>query len=86
MALLGAFIDERTLVSVTSNSSASFAHGLPASPDWVHIRETTSSASSVSAVEITPLWDATNVSLYNAGERNSTVVEVQSVVYHSLIR
>ena len=37
MALLGSFIDVRTIASFASNASASFAHGLPAAPDFIII-------------------------------------------------
>lgn len=86
MALLGTFIDERTLVAIATDASTSFAHGLPASPDWVGIRETASSASSISHINVVPLFNATNVSLYNSGQRDTEALEVQSIVYHSEIR
>ena len=35
MALLGSYIDSRTIASFASNASASFAHGLPAAPDFL---------------------------------------------------
>lgn len=86
MALLGAYIDERTHAAINSNASATFAHGLPAAPDLVIIRETTSSASSVSHINPVPIFDATNVSIFQSGERNSTALEVTSIMFHSIIR
>ncbi|MFH1398960.1 MAG: hypothetical protein ABIG95_02520 [Candidatus Woesearchaeota archaeon] len=86
MALLGAFIDERTLVALATDANTTFAHGLPASPDWIGIRETASSASGISHINVVPIWDATNVTLYNSGQRDTEALEAQSIVYHSVIR
>ena len=86
MALLGAYIDQRTNAAINSNSSTTFAHGLPATPDLVCVRENVSSASSVSAVTFTPLVDATNVSIYNSGERNSTTLQITTLRFHSAVR
>lgn len=86
MALLGALIDQRTNVSIGSNANTSFAHGLPAAPDVVFVRETVSSASSVSAVTFESIIDATNVSIYNSGQRDSTALQITSVQFHSIMR
>lgn len=86
MALLGAYIDQRTNAAINSNASTTFAHGLPAAPDLVCVRETVSSASSVSAVTLTPLSNATDISIYNSGERNSLALMVTSILFHSVVR
>ena len=86
MALLGALIDQRTNVSIDSNANTSFAHGLPAAPDLVFVRETASSASSVSAITFEAIFNATNVTIYNSGQRASTNFQVTSVVFHSMLR
>lgn len=91
MALLGAFIDSRTIAAINSNASISYAHGIVVNgvstvPDLIHVNENVSSASSVSHVNIAPVYDATNLSLYNSGERNSTVLRVLAIYFHSEIR
>lgn len=85
MALLGSFIDSRTIASFASNASASFAHGLPAAPDFLIVAgigaATTNSG-------VAPLWtaDATNVSLFGSATNSSPLLRVISVVAHSIIR
>lgn len=85
MPLLGSFIDSRTIASFASNASASFAHGLPAAPDFV-IVQGIGAASTTSG--IIPLWtaDAINVSLFGSGSQSSPLTRVVSVVAHSIIR
>lgn len=85
MALLGSFIDSRTIASFASNASASFAHGLPAAPDFV-IPLGLGAATTTSG--IAPLFtaDATNVSLFGSGSQSSPLLRVISVVAHSIIR
>lgn len=85
MALLGAFIDSRTIASFASNASASFAHGLPAAPDFVlplALGAATSSAG------VAPMFtaDATNVSLFASAGQAVPLLRVISVVAHSIIR
>lgn len=86
MVLLGRFIDHRTLAAIASNGSASFAHGLPAAPDFVIIAGFTS-ATVASGASALPSWqaDATNVSLFGTGV-GGNVIAVTSVVAHSIIR
>lgn len=86
MTLLGSFIDVRTLATMTAEGTASFAHGLPASPDFIIVVGASTRSSNVSAYEVNALWDATNVTLQNMGEGNSPVLRVISVVAHSIIR
>lgn len=86
MALLGGFIDSRTLAGINAGSSASFAHGLPAAPDMVHLVESTTAATNVSAVKLVAIKDATNVSVYNHGEGASQALECVSVRFHSIVR
>lgn len=85
MALLGTYIDARTIASFASNASASFAHGLPSTPDIV-LALPNGAASSASGV--IPLFsaDATNVSLFGSGSQSSPALKVVSIVAHSLIK
>lgn len=85
MALLGSFIDVRTIASFASNASASFAHGLPAAPDFV-IPVGTGAATTASGVAPLVTADATNVSLFGAATNSSPLLTVTSVVAHSIIR
>lgn len=84
MALLGSFIDSRTVASFASNGSASFAHGLPAAPDFLIIAGLQAATTSLGIV---PCWtaDATNVSLFGCAQQTPSL-RVVSVVAHSIIR
>ena len=86
MALLGSFIDVRTLASIVSNASTSFAHGLPAAPDFVIINGT-NTATTASGTGNMPMYnsDATNVSIFASGVANPPL-RVVSVVAQSIIR
>lgn len=85
MALLGAYIDVRTIASFASNTSASFAHGLPAAPDFVIIQGI-QAATTASGVVPNYTANATNVSLFGSGSQSSPDLRVVSVVAHSIIR
>jgi hypothetical protein len=87
MALLGSFIDKRTLASVAKNGgTGTFAHGLPATPDYMFLQENTTAASNVSAIKLVPKADATNVTIYNHGEGDSQALNILSVVFHAIVR
>ena len=88
MALLGTFIDSRTIASIATNGTSTFAHGLPASPDFVIVTPNVTAASSTSHVgQLTPVWDATNVTIGpSQGQVGTGVLKVVSVVAHSIIR
>jgi hypothetical protein len=85
MALLGAFIDSRTIASFASNASASFAHGLPATPDFLIVAGVGAATTSLG---VSPLWtaDATNVSLFGSAANSAPLLKVVSIVAHSIIR
>jgi len=85
MVLLGSFIDSRTIASFASNASASFAHGLPAAPDFLIVAGI---GAATTASGVAPLWtaDATNVSLFGSGGQSAPLSRVVSVVAHSIIR
>ena len=86
MALLGAHIDVRTVAALLAEGTASFAHGLPASPDFVLVVGAATAASSVSAFMVNALHDASNVTIQNAGQGASPVLRIVSIVAHSVIR
>ena len=87
MALLGSFIDSRTIVSLASNASTTFAHGLPAAPDFVLLQPTGAATTSASATSLVPRSDsdATSVSLFGGG-LGSPALRIISVVAHSVVR
>lgn len=85
MALLGRYIDVVTIGSFASNASASFAHGLPAVPDFVMIQGI-QAATTASGVLPNYSANATNVSLFGSGTQSSPDLRVTSVVAHSIIR
>jgi len=86
MALLGTYIDVRTLASLAAEGTVSFAHGLPAIPDMVFATPAASRSSNVSAWNLCPSFDATNVTIQNGGEGASPSIKVMSLVAHSVIR
>lgn len=81
MALLGSFIDVRTIASLASNGSVSFAHGLPGAPDFVIVQATETSQ----AGDWASVFDATNVTVSAKGVA-CPVGRVVSIVAHSIIR
>ena len=86
MALLGTLIDSRTLAAINANATASYAHGLPASPDVVWIYGNQTLASTVSAYMFNRLVDATNVTIQNGGEGTSPTLRAVATVFHSIVR
>jgi hypothetical protein len=86
MALLGAFIDSRTNAGLTSDNSLTFAHGLPASPDFVLVQYIATIATATNHFNLSALSDATNVTIDNGGSTTSPNFRVVSVVAQSIIR
>lgn len=84
MALLGSFIDVRTVVSLASNASTSFAHGLPATPDFIIIAGDGNATTAGPSLPLATA-NATNVSLFASGGVIPQT-KVTSVVAHSIIR
>ncbi len=85
MALLGTFIDSRTLAAIAAAGSASYAHGLTAAPDMVQVQENTTT-NSTTAIKLAVKYDATNVSIYNHGEGASATLKAIAICFHSLVR
>ena len=86
MGLLGTYIFVTTMASIASNASTSFAHTLPAAPDFVIINGT-NTATTASGTGHMPTYnsDATNVSIFATGVANPPL-RVVAVVAHSVIR
>jgi hypothetical protein len=86
MALLGSFIDVRTIDTLAANGTVSFAHGLPAAPDYAVVIGNATRSTNVSAFAWIPVFDGTNVTIQNSGEGASPAGRVISTVAHSVIR
>lgn len=86
MALLGSLIDVRTIDTLAAAGTVSFAHGLPASPDYVLVIGNATRSTNVSAFAWIPTWDATNVTVQNCGEGASAQARVIATVAHSIVR
>jgi hypothetical protein len=85
MALLGSYIDSRTLAAIASGGSSSYAHGLGAAPDIVIIHENTTTNSTTN-IKLAWKADATNVSVYNHGAGTSATLNAIAIRAHSIIR
>jgi hypothetical protein len=85
MALLGSFIDTRTITSALSTVINTFAHGLPATPDFIIIQGIGAVAATVAQALPTWVANATNVTLAGGGTVSPNI-HVTSVVAHSIIR
>jgi len=86
MALLGSYIDSRTIASLAAEGTSSFAHGLPSAPDFVIPIFAATRSSNVSAAMVAVLSDATNVTVQNFGEGATPTLRIVSIVAHSVIR
>jgi hypothetical protein len=87
MALMRVSIDKRTIAGLASAGTATYAHGLPGIPDVVRIRFTNAGITATTAwVLIRAPVDATNVTLQNCGAGAGTDMEVDAMVFHSLIQ
>lgn len=85
MALLGSYIDSRTLAALTTGQSRSYAHGLPAAPDLVVIHENTTTNSTTN-IKLVPVSDATNVTVWNHGQGTSATLNAVAIYFHSIVR
>lgn len=90
----GSGIEFRTL-SVASRATRTFAHGLPAVPDYcfAYVNQTdlvtiaTNQSQSISMIPIlSGVFDATNVTVQNAGNVDCTSAGVVVVLAHSIQR
>ncbi len=84
MALLGAFVDSRTLAGLTTGDNITYAHGLPATPDLVHVHENTTT-NNTSCLKLAVAQDATNVTIYNHAEATSATLEAVAIVFHTVV-
>lgn len=85
MALLGSYIDSRTLAALASGGSSSYAHGLPAAPDLVVVQENTTT-DSTSNIKLVPVSDATNVTVWNHGQIDTATLRAVAIRFHSVVR
>ena len=86
MALLSHYIDSRTSAGLTTDDSLTFAHGLPAEPDFCDIQYITNIVTAAEKFQLACLTDATNVTVINNGNTTSPDYRVMSIVFHSIMR
>lgn len=86
MALLGTYIDSRTLSGLATAGTVTYAHGLSAAPDFVLIQFVATIATSTNHYTLNALSDATNVTIQNSGNRTSPDFRAIAVQAHSIIR
>lgn len=86
MALLSHYIDSRTNAGLTTDDSLTFAHGLPADPDFCGIQYITNITTTTNNHNLAAYSDATNVTVINNGNTTSPNFRVVSQVFHSLVR
>lgn len=90
MALLGTFIDVRTIATIATSGSATFAHGLGAAPSFVFAQPRAAAVgSSGSMPTYAVAFDAINVTVFNVGAAAGAQIDsinVISIVAHSIIR
>jgi hypothetical protein len=79
-------IDKRTIANIASGGNATYAHGLPGTPDTVDIRFVATIAVTTNWIRINARVDPVNVTLYNDGTAGSGVMEVCAMQFHSLIQ
>lgn len=83
--LLASFIDVRTLAGLTTTQTTSFAHGLPADPDFAFVQQiATAATNGVGGLDI--VFDATNFTVRNNAGATSPSMRVSLHVAHSIIR
>lgn len=82
---MGTLTDKRTLVGIGAGRMTTYAHGLPAAPDAVHIRIIQSSATiSIIPILFIPV-DNNNVTISNIGSGSTPNLEVCAVRFHSIV-
>lgn len=86
MALLGTYIESRTIAGLTSAESTSYAHGLGASPDFAIVQFIQTLATSNTVAMISVEHNATNVTVRNNGNVTSPNLRIVVIQAHSIIR
>lgn len=93
MALLGTFIDVRTIASIAAQGTATFAHGISSAasqaggtPDWCFAQGAATVASATNWFGFVTLLDATNVTVQNPGAASTPTANVVTVRAQSIIR
>ena len=88
MALLGNLIDSRTFsgASFTVGATTTYAHGLPANPDFIIVQGIATGVTASNSWMINCVHDATNVTIQNQGQVTPPNFRVVAVVAHSIIR
>ncbi len=80
------YVDKRTIAALTAEQSASYAHGLPSTPDTVDIRFVASKASNSNFFGCCALVGAANITIQNAGSTTTPAMEIVAMCLHSMIQ
>lgn len=86
MALIGTYIETRTLAGLTSGQSTSYAHGLPSAIDFSIVTFISTLATSNTVAMISIQVDATNVTVRNNGNVTSPSMRIVNFMANSVIR
>ena len=87
MALMRYYVDTRIVGSIASRFVATFAHGLPGIPNVCNAQFAVASGSQANWLGgIACLYDISNVSIYNSGDRDSGDLQVTTMLFHSIIQ
>ena len=83
---MGTLTDKRTLAGIGAGLMVTYAHGLPAAPDAIHIRIIQASAATITNMPIlfTPV-DSSNVTISNLGSGSTPNLEVCAVRFHAIV-
>ncbi len=85
MSLLASFIDSRTIAGLTASQTTTFAHDLPAAPDYAIVQQiATAATNGVGGLDVR--HDATNVTVRNNAGAPSPDMRIITVVAHSIVR
>ncbi len=86
MALMRRYIDKRTIASLAADGTATYAHGLPGTPDTVTFRFVAAVTATALHKHLVAVIDATNVTIDNAGGGVTGDFEVCAICFHSMIQ
>lgn len=86
MALMRVNIDKRTNAGLTTLDVLTYAHGLGGVPDAVYLRYINTINTAAGWSGLNAVFDATNVTIRNAGNATSPNFEACALRFHSLIQ
>ncbi len=91
MALLRAYIDQRTFAGQTTGQTNTFLHGLPGTPHHAFVRFVASLTNGSTAATSDwwagfAVFNATGVTISNPGNVTGPNMEVTTILFHSIIQ